>query len=335
MALGFGTVGIKWMRFAGIGALLAGCAAPPLPQAQAVASTGSSTRPLAPDAALAKAICTGDVKALEQRINAGVDVNASLDGCSLLQGAVSCDQVAAVQLLLERGAKPSARSAKGATALHMAVWEGSLAVIQLLLDRGAAIDEVTEAGLTSLHQAAMASRPDVATLLLQRGANANARDERGARPLDYAVGHDAPDVVRALLAGGADPTLENADRQPVHGAVSVATYELLRDALWSRDPQAEVVLPTLMLMILLGQHQPRAVACYERVQPRPRETEFTFELTIEPDGRVSRAEPSTVEGNLVEPTSVKCILESLRAFSFPKASVGRGFIHSFQLQNAT
>jgi hypothetical protein len=202
---------------------------------------------------LAKAICTGDVTAVERRINAGVDVNANLDGCTLLQGAVS-------------------------------------------------------------------------------GANANARDKRGATPLDYAVGRDAPDVARALLAGGADPTLENAERLPVHGAVSVATYELLRDALWSRQPRAEVSLPTLMLMNLLAQHEPRARACYERALPRPSETEFSFSLTIEADGHVSGAEPSSFGGDLVEPTSVKCILDSLRALRFPKASVSRRFEHTFQLR---
>lgn len=334
MALAPRDVAMSWMRIVGCGVLLVGCVGTPAAKGPVVAASGAASGAAAPDAALAKAICTGDVKAVERRIKAGVDVNASLDGCTLLQGAASCDQAAVVQLLLDRGAKASARSAKGATALHMAVWEASPVVIQLLLDRGAVVDEVTGEGLTSLHQAVMASRLDVVNLLLQRGANANARDKRGATPLAYAVGRDVPDVVRALLAGGADPTLESAERLPVHGAVSVATYELLRDALWSRQPQAEVVLPTLMLLNLLGQHQTRARACYERTRPPPSETEFSFTLTIEPDGHVSRAEPSTVEGNLAEPKSVKCILDSLRALDFPKASVSRGFVHTFQLQDA-
>ena len=336
MALAVGEIALRWVRLAGCGLVLLGCASAPRPPASlAVATSTGSARAASPDVALAKAICTGDVKAVAQRIDAGVDVNATLDGCTLLQGAVSCDQAAAVQLLLERGAKPSSRSAKGATALHMAVWEASPAIIELLLGRGAAIDEVTEEGLTALHQATMASRLDVVTLLLQRGADANARDKRGARPLDYAVGRDDPAVVRALLAGGADPTLENAERLPVHGAVSVPTYELLRDALWARQSQAEVPLPTLMLINLLGQHQPRARACYELARPRPRELEFSFAMTIEADGHVSRAEASTIEGNLVEPKTVKCILDSVRALSFPKASESRRFVHTFQLQEPT
>jgi uncharacterized protein len=325
---------MKWLKVLGCGSLLAGCAGAPAPQVPVVATSGAAGGAATPDAALVKAICSGDVKAVELRLSAGIDVNASLDSCTLLQGAAACDQAAVVQLLLERGAKPLARDAKGTTALHTAVWEASPAVIQLLLERGVPVDEATAQGLTPLHQAAMASRLDVVTLLLARGANANARDARGETPLGYAVGRDVPEVVRALLVGGADPTLSRDNRMLVESAESVATFELLRDALWSRRPQAEVTLPVLMLMKQLDQQQPSAVACYERAQPRPSQAELTFVLTIEPDGHVSQAEPSTVEGNLAEPTSVICILDSLRALSFPKASLARRFIHTFQLQNA-
>jgi ankyrin repeat protein len=58
-----------------------------------------------------------------------------------------------------------------------------LAAVQLLLDRGANVKHVAASGDTALHAAAAANRPAVIELLVQRGAQVNVKNKTGQTPL--------------------------------------------------------------------------------------------------------------------------------------------------------
>jgi ankyrin repeat protein len=93
--------------------------------------------------------------------------------------------------------------ATGLDLLTLGAYGGSVAAVRLLLDRGADPD----AG--ALHAACAAGRPAVVTVLLAAGAGVDRRDpDTGRTPLHAAVSaepdDDAAAVVRALLSAGAD-----------------------------------------------------------------------------------------------------------------------------------
>lgn len=58
-----------------------------------------------------------------------------------------------------------------------------LAAVQLLLERGADVTRVAESGDTALHAAAAANQPAVIELLAQRGAQVNVKNRNGQTPL--------------------------------------------------------------------------------------------------------------------------------------------------------
>ncbi len=126
--------------------------------------------------------------------------------------------VEVLQRLLDASEDPGAVAlGRGFTLLYSACTAGnfspaeSLAAVQLLLARGAdpnqrfefdsQIDGRLERGLTALMVAATA---DIAQELLNAGAEVNTADEHGRTPLMRAAGVGRVDVVKLLLESGAD-----------------------------------------------------------------------------------------------------------------------------------
>jgi hypothetical protein len=93
--------------------------------------------------------------------------------------------LAAVRLLLERGADPNKR-----------------------FDFDSMIDGRLERGLTVLM---MAGTADIAAALVAAGADVNAASETGVTPLMRAAGSGRVNVVRVLLQAGADTAARDAN----------------------------------------------------------------------------------------------------------------------------
>lgn len=301
-------------------------------QAEQAPRPGPPPPAIAPDAALSEAICTGDLAAVERKLTAGVSVDAVYEGCSLLVGAIGCSQPEVVKLLLERGANPSSQNAEGVTALSLATWSGMLDVVRLLLDHHVPVDEPTPDGHTALHQAAMSKRLDVMKLLLARGANPNAFDHDGFTPLAFAVNGDAVELIAVLLASGADPTLaREGTGSPLAGAQSVAAFELLRDAQQVRYPGRPATVPLPLILSLFKASDAAARACFERAKPRPAAPELWVSFEIEADGYLSKAEAVPSMSNVRDPQVIRCVLDSVRKLSFPRASQAASYLHHFTL----
>jgi ankyrin repeat protein len=151
--------------------------------------------------------------------NVGADRGADLllsTGATPLLRAAKAGDVAAVELLLEAGARPDLAVARGwkdqvggidplmaaaglgwqlnDTRGQQKTQEQAIAVIELLLDAGADIDGQDERGRTALHGAVFAGYNDVARLLIERGADTRITDNEGLTAL--AIARDGYEVFR-------------------------------------------------------------------------------------------------------------------------------------------
>jgi FOG: Ankyrin repeat len=140
-------------------------------------------------------------------------------GDTLLHDAVRRGRLAAVDLLVDRGAPLEARNRWRLTPLHCAVEYAREDCVRRLLERGALPDARRWDGSTAL-MAALSQRASAATgdgratalamaqVLIGYGADVNARDDAGRSPLVYGL-TDAG-ARELVLAAGAD--VNAADR---------------------------------------------------------------------------------------------------------------------------
>jgi ankyrin repeat protein len=114
-----------------------------------------------------------------------------------------------VQLLLKRGADPSAES------LSEAVTFGYPEVLKSLIDAGADATITEGSGVNLVHWATITNRPEVIPVLLAAKADLNAEDEFGFTPLMYAATVDEGniDAATVLLKAGADRSVRNKDNR--------------------------------------------------------------------------------------------------------------------------
>ena len=108
-------------------------------------------------------------------------------GRTLLYLASANGRLAAVELLLDRGADKDKANFFGDTPLYIASQNGHLAVVELLLARGADTDKANkEDGSTPLMAAARYGNLDVVERLLGRNACLYLRDKHGRTALEMA-----------------------------------------------------------------------------------------------------------------------------------------------------
>lgn len=188
-----------------------------------------------------------------------------LGGCLLLAAFVACAYVAFIPDRLTRSAM-----AGDAERVRMLLAKGKgpdVSTPAFLTDRFK--------GWTPLMWALYYAHDEVAIALLDAGANPNHRGWYGETPLDITVlswnhrsstpisDHEVATMVRLLLAHGADPSLARGiGSTPLHSAANQGRTEVvralleggapvnamsehvptpLREAIWSQNPNAEVV----------------------------------------------------------------------------------------------
>ena len=161
--------------------------------------------------------------------------------------ALRAQDVAAIKLMLDKGANPSAPVA-GSLPLALAMGAGGgrgfaggfgaapaasasgdrtpATAVASLLDAGADLNAVNDAGETALHTAAQTGNVAMIRLFAQRGAKLDAQNKAGFTPLDLAMGKGAPPAAAALEAAEALRPDAAADRRTTAQAIA-ALRELM------------------------------------------------------------------------------------------------------------
>ena len=168
---------------------------------------------------VAAAAMAGDADAVRRLLELGFPVDAvDAQGCTGLLRAAGGGHLAAVDLLLARGANPQHAAHSGATPLSAAVSMRQTGVVTALLDAGADLGHRLPGGVTVLMLACALGLPDIAALLLTAGADIDAGDGQGLAPLHCAAlyGFTSRDRARllalfdALLLADAEPDMPAA-----------------------------------------------------------------------------------------------------------------------------
>ncbi|XP_044048767.1 ankyrin repeat, SAM and basic leucine zipper domain-containing protein 1 [Siniperca chuatsi] len=164
---------------------------------------------------LKRAISKGDIGAVEQLLDNGMDVETRLGfDWTPLMCAVSVANYDLAKLLLDRGA--SANFSKDHWTLLMASCTASASedkiarCVELLLSRNADPNVVDRSEMTCLMLTAKSGYSKVINLLVSHGAEINVQDSNGYTALSIAVQYGREEAVLKLIQLGADKTIRTA-----------------------------------------------------------------------------------------------------------------------------
>ena len=147
-----------------------------------------------------KAAQKGDVDALVQHLERGMDVNTQdWEGETAAINAAFYNHPAALKMLIRAGADLTLRQDQGGTALIWAIERGHADCVKVLIDGFAPLDQPNYAGVTPLHLAHSAKRADIVQLLEDAIATEDARKADAAITLQESLVIKKP----LLLRGGA------------------------------------------------------------------------------------------------------------------------------------
>ena len=175
------------------------------------------------------AIEAGDIRAIAICLNDGADVSGvyptvtrveieeeisteelisrgrriKREGRSPLLWACFCQQLGAVQELVEAGADINADHSVFGTALHDAVSSGSTEICEYLILAGADVDfRRKKDGKAPLHDTTTQLNVEIAAVLLQHGADVNSLDAMGCTALDTACLYADRRLADLLISAG-------------------------------------------------------------------------------------------------------------------------------------
>ncbi|KAK5051870.1 hypothetical protein LTR84_002673 [Exophiala bonariae] len=168
------------------------------------------------------AVSSGRVQILKQLIfehGANTDVPDAKGNPILLQ-AIACNDIACVELILEKIKDIEATDKTGGGPLHRAAATGNQLIIEMLIKKGANLGAINRAGESPLHTAAGRYSLNAVRLLIDRGSKTDSRDKEGKTPVHVAAEHGKADILRCLV--GIQSNLNLQDERgmtPLHYAV--------------------------------------------------------------------------------------------------------------------
>jgi ankyrin repeat protein len=113
--------------------------------------------------------------------------------------AARIGDIKAVQQHLDAGADVNAKDNVGKTPL---VWTRQPKIAELLISKGADVNTKDSARWTPLHRAAWYGRKEIVVLLIAKGADVNAKDNDGETPLDSANKNGRTEIADLLRKHG-------------------------------------------------------------------------------------------------------------------------------------
>jgi len=181
-----------------------------------------------PQWALVRAVAEGDLRRVEELLEAGADVNGPSPAMQLtpLATAVSSARLDMVRKLIDLGADVRRPGMAGMPLMFFAVASRSRANVQAMLEAGVEVDAPDLLGRTPLHHAVeLLVDPEIIETLIRAGADVNAVTKSGDTPLSL-VGRSRHDLAHG--PGLLDLEDEPAARQ-LHGQLA-EIERLLRKA---------------------------------------------------------------------------------------------------------
>eukprot|EP00002_Diphylleia_rotans_P028415 TRINITY_DN5737_c0_g1_i3.p1 TRINITY_DN5737_c0_g1~~TRINITY_DN5737_c0_g1_i3.p1 ORF type:complete len:402 (+),score=73.99 TRINITY_DN5737_c0_g1_i3:70-1275(+) len=164
--------------------------------------------------------------------------------------AAACNNLAAIQALMQSGVDVNTRNAYGQTALHTASWHGFVDIMRFLIEHHADVNVADHDGQTPLHWASGSGFVEAVDLLVTKGALINCPDNDEQVPLHWAATNGKRDVVIHLLRMGASPASRNVENEtPADVAKTASIRDILllhfRDSVSPETTQAIIhALPT-------------------------------------------------------------------------------------------
>lgn len=158
--------------------------------------------------ALQAAACTGKFSTVEKLLALRPNIDAqTARGESALSLALDRRDANIVRILIEAGANPDTKDRQGLTPLMHASADGNLEFARFLLREKADVSVKNNSGVTAL---TIASTPEIAKLLIASGARFET-DSNGNTPLHFAALYRSADMVEYLLANGFTADQRNND----------------------------------------------------------------------------------------------------------------------------
>jgi ankyrin repeat protein len=138
------------------------------------------------------AALTGRTEIITALVDAGATIDLQApDGMTALLAATAfartTREIAAIELLLARGADPNLANSEGNDALMMSARHGLVESVLVLLKAGADPKRANRYGTTALMQAARGHLVETARILIRAGADPAQKDERGLTATKYAA----------------------------------------------------------------------------------------------------------------------------------------------------
>ena len=156
----------------------------------------------------------------------------SRKGCSPLDFALMSDCDDLIPPLLDAGADVNGfrvpdSNGETCSPLCLALEHHRLAALKLLVARGARLEDASNEGNTALMSGCRRDGLDLIAFLVGQGANVNARDPRGHTALIYAAYNGRDEIVKFLLAHGADvhASATNGDDGRLYGPWEAASEQ--------------------------------------------------------------------------------------------------------------
>lgn len=164
----------------------------------------------------------GSVAAIQLLLSSGLSLDSrDSEENTPLACAAACEQIEAVNCLLEHGADPSLRGRHGWSLLHFAAQSGNVTIIDTMLSKGLNIDSRGETvGLTPLLVCLNKGNLEAANYLLKRGADEHMKGKEGLTALSVAARSGNVAAIEMLVNRGHDPnSRDGCDMTPIMWAV--------------------------------------------------------------------------------------------------------------------
>ncbi|XP_067273557.1 ankyrin repeat and SOCS box protein 2 isoform X2 [Pseudorasbora parva] len=145
------------------------------------------------------------------RAQPGMVNRRTLKGKTALMLAVSREQLACVECLLENAADPDIANEERETPLYKACEKENPAMVAMLLNYGASVNKNCIQGWTALHESVCRNNVEISEMLVKAGAKINMPNIYGITPIFVAAQSGKVDALRMLLKNGADLNSQAAD----------------------------------------------------------------------------------------------------------------------------